>query len=70
MKRLLEQGLPDCEIAVAAAGSHFDITAIGERFAGLNAVRRQQAVYAVLGETIRSGQIHAVNIRAKTPEEG
>jgi acid stress-induced BolA-like protein IbaG/YrbA len=32
-------------------------------------VQRQQRVYAALGEVIRSGALHAVNIRALTQAE-
>ena len=69
VRALLRDGLPDCDVQVQGDGSHFDIVLVGARFEGLTPVRRQQAVYSVLGPTIRSGAIHAVNIRALTPAE-
>ncbi len=69
LQQLLETSLDDCAVRVAGDGYHYDIEVVGARFAGLNAVKRQQAVYAVLNDVIRSGQVHAVNIRALTPDE-
>ena len=69
VKALLQEHLADCEVHVAGAGSHYDITVIGDVFAGLNAVKKQQMVYAGLNAQIADGSIHAVNIKAFTPEE-
>lgn len=69
IEELLRVTLTDCEVNVSGSGSHFDINVIGEIFAGLRPVRRQQLVYAVLTEHIASGAIHAVNIRTSTPGE-
>ena len=45
----------------------FEVTVVSDVFEGLRPVARQQRVYAPLGEFIRSGALHAVNIIAKTP---
>ena len=69
IKALLLQGLENCQITVTGEGNHFDILAVGEVFAGLRPVKKQQMVYAVLGPQIADGTIHAVNIRTYTPAE-
>ena len=69
IQALLEAEFNDCDISVQAEGSHCDITIVGELFAGLRAVKKQQMVYAVLNEHIASGAIHAVNMRLLTPAE-
>jgi len=69
VQALLESGLENCEIEVAGDGSHFDILVVGEVFADLRAVQKQQLVYGVLSEQIADGSIHAVNIRTFTPAE-
>lgn len=69
IKTLLLQGLENCEITVSGEGSHFDILVVGEVFAGLRPVKKQQLVYAVLAAPIADGSIHAVNIRTYTPAE-
>lgn len=59
---LLQQQLPDCDITVSGEGSHFEITAVGDVFKGLRALKRQQLVYSILSESITSGAVHAVNM--------
>ena len=67
--RLLRADLPDCEIEVSGGGGKFMIAASGPAFGGLNAVKRQQKVYAILNSHIISGAIHAVSMNLKAPEE-
>lgn len=67
--RLLRADLPDCEIEVSGGDGKFTVTAAGPAFAGLNAVKRQQKVYAILGDHIASGAIHAVSMKLKAPDE-
>lgn len=69
VKQLLETHLPDCQISVEGDGSHFDIVVIGDIFTGLNAVKRQQTVYAGLRQQISDGSIHAVNIKTFSDSE-
>ena len=66
---LLEAEFPDCTISVEGGDGKFMVSAVGNVFDGLNAVKRQQAVYKVLNEYIRSGAIHAVTMRLTTPTE-
>ena len=69
VQSLLDAHLKDCDITVEGEGSHYDILVVGEMFAGLRPVAKQQLVYAALNEQIADGSIHAVNIRTYTPEE-
>ena len=69
VKALVEAALPQCQVEVQGDGSHFEVRAVGEVFAGKSPVQRQRLVYAALGEHIASGAIHAVTIKAHTPEE-
>jgi sulfur transfer protein SufE/stress-induced morphogen len=47
--------------------SHFELDIVSEAFEGLNLVKRHKLVYMMLGEVMP--KIHALQIRAKTPEE-
>ena len=67
--QILQLQLPDCDIEVAGEGSHIDVTVVGDVFEGLNAVKKQQLVYAGLNSLIADGSIHAVNIATYTPDE-
>ena len=69
LKSRLEEAFTDAEVAVAGEGNRFEIHVVSAAFEGLNRVRRQQAVYAVIGDLIASGAIHAVTIVATAPDE-
>jgi len=69
VKQLIEAALPGAQAVVGGDGSHFDVTVISAAFDGLNAVKKQQMVYAALGDRITSGDIHAINMRTHTPDE-
>ena len=47
--------------------SHFKAVVVSPLFAGLNAVKRHQKVYASLGELM--GRFHALALHTYTPEE-
>ena len=46
---------------------HYKAVIVSPAFAGLNAVKRHQKVYATVGELM--GQIHALALHTYTPEE-
>jgi stress-induced morphogen len=47
--------------------SHYEVEIVSAAFEGLNLVKRHRLVYMVLGDMMQ--QIHALQIRALTPEE-
>ncbi|WNF44978.1 BolA family protein [Pseudomonas sp. SG20056] len=47
--------------------THYKAVIVSEQFAGLNAVKRHQKVYAAVGELM--GQIHALALHTYTPDE-
>jgi len=62
-------GLP-CElVAVQGDGQHFEAVIVSSEFAGLNRVKRQQRVNAVLKARFDSGELHALSMKTLTPEE-
>ena len=67
IKEALEGEFPGATIDVQLDGSHCQVTVVSDVFEGLRPVARQQRVYAPLGDFIRSGVLHAVNIVATTP---
>ncbi len=69
IKRLIQAGLPNCEVMVKGDGSHFDAIIVGEVFAGKSLVKQQQLVYATVNDRIRSGELHALSIKTYTPAE-
>ena len=49
--------------------SHFKVIVVSESFEGLRLVQRHQKIYAVAGELLSPGKIHALAIHAFLPEE-
>jgi BolA family transcriptional regulator, general stress-responsive regulator len=47
--------------------THYKAVIVSPEFAGLNAVKRHQRVYACLGELM--GQVHALALHTYTPDE-
>lgn len=49
--------------------SHFKVTIVSNTFIGLRLVQRHQKIYALAGELLGAGAIHALAIHAYTSEE-
>jgi acid stress-induced BolA-like protein IbaG/YrbA len=69
IEHLLAEQFADAHIEIALDGGHVNVTVVSSAFVGLNPVKKQQLVYAVLAEPIASGAIHAVNMKTYTPVE-
>lgn len=69
VKAIIAADMPDAEVKVSGDGSHFDVTVISAEFEGKSMVQKQQRVNGILFDRITSGEIHAINIKAYTPEE-
>jgi len=48
--------------------THFDVMVVSPDFAGQSRVTRQRSVYALLSAEFKGG-LHALSVRALTPEE-
>lgn len=69
IRTLLEANLAECKAQVSSDdNTHFEATVICEAFAGKRPLQRHQMVYSALGDKI-GGDIHALSIKALTPEE-
>lgn len=69
IQTVLMNALPLEEAHVSGDGSHFQVIAVGELFAELSRVKKQQAVYAPLMPFIADNRMHAVSIKTYTPAE-
>ena len=54
--------------AGARDGGHYKLDIVATAFAGKNTIARHQLIYDAAGELMR-GRIHALSIRALSPEE-
>lgn len=69
IKALLQQEIPQCQADVNIEGSHVHLVVVSELFDGVSPVKRQQRVNRALSGAIASGAIHAVHIKALTPDQ-
>ena len=60
---------PDAVIDVAGEDCSFELYIISDAFAGQNTLQRQKPILALFKDDIRSGALHALSIKAKTPDE-
>jgi len=63
-----ESALHAGHAGAASGGGHFRVLIVSDSFAGQDLVARHAAVYAALGDAMRS-DIHALALRTLTPEE-
>lgn len=69
IRQLIESGLPGAQVQVQGDdGVHFEARVVCDGFAGKLPLARHRMVYATLGERM-GGEIHALSIKALTPDE-
>ena len=68
IQHLLESHIPGAIVTVQGDGRHFEATIISAVFEGMSLISRQRHVYQALGDKIQTGEIHALSIKAKTPQ--
>jgi monothiol glutaredoxin len=67
--QLVQQGINDAKVKVEGEGCDLLITVISSQFNDLTSVKKQQLVMATLKEPLASGKLHAVSVKAYTPDE-
>ncbi len=69
IKEKLEQALVLDECIVKGENGTFEVIAVGDIFSGLSRIKKQQIIYGPLTAEITSNAIHALTIKALTPDE-
>lgn len=69
IENLLKEQVEVNEIHVQLDGANVNIIAVGDVFASLSRVKRQQLVYSPLKPLIADGTLHAVSIKTYTPDD-
>ncbi|TQV64638.1 MAG: BolA/IbaG family iron-sulfur metabolism protein [Halothiobacillaceae bacterium] len=67
--QLIQAAIPDAQVTPSGEGCSFNLTVVSASFAGEPLIRRHRRVMAPLNDLIASGALHAVTIKAHTPEE-
>ncbi len=69
IEKLIEAGLPNSKAMVSGGEGKYEAIVISDSFANLSMVKEHQMVYATVKTQIASGELHALSIKAFTPEE-
>jgi len=70
VKNHIQQGIPGSEVTVSGEGCNLSVVVVSNSFEGKTMVAEQKMVYATVNDYIASGELHALAIKAYTPEEG
>ncbi len=60
---------PDAEIDIKGADCNFELVIVSTGFADLGMLQRQKTILGIFSADIQSGALHALSIKALTPEE-
>jgi len=69
VEQLVQKGIPDAKVKIEGEGCDLLITVVSSEFNNLSSVKKQQLVMATLKEPLASGKLHAVSVKAYTPDE-
>ncbi len=66
----IESAVPEVDqVKVEGADCDFSALVLSESFAGVSQVKRQQQVLAAFADLLATGDLHALSVKAYTPEE-
>lgn len=67
--QLVQQGISDAKVMIEGQGCDLLVTVVSTQFGELTAVKKQQLILATLKDPLASGKLHAVSVKAYTPDE-
>lgn len=69
LQQLIAAGLVCEHLQIEGDGRHWFATIVSSAFEGQRLIQRHKAVYATLGEKIRTDEVHALSMKTYTPAE-
>lgn len=60
---------PDAAIDLEGADCSFEVFVVTTDFEGKNTLQRQRSILDLFAEELKTGKLHALSIKARTPEE-
>jgi acid stress-induced BolA-like protein IbaG/YrbA len=69
LQHIIAAGLPCEHLEVDGDGRHWSAVIVSPAFEGKRLIQRHQAVYATLGEKIRTDEVHALSMKTYSPTE-
>lgn len=71
MTELIRKAMPDASVSIVdrtGTMDHFSIEVTSNAFRGVSLLDRQRMIYQALGEPMKDGRIHALEIKTRTPD--
>jgi stress-induced morphogen len=71
LTKYIQQCMPDAAVSVTdrtGTMDHFSIRVVSDLFKGKNLLDRHRLIYEALGEPMKDGRIHALEIKAETTD--
>jgi stress-induced morphogen len=71
LTQYIQQCMPDAAVSVTdrtGTMDHFSIRVVSDIFKGKNLLDRHRLIYDALGEPMKDGRIHALEIKAETTD--
>ncbi|MFT5218883.1 MAG: acid stress-induced BolA-like protein IbaG/YrbA [Planctomycetota bacterium] len=69
IEQIISAAMPDASVEVSGGEGKYVANVTSDAFAGLNTLKRHRLVYASVNAEIASGELHALTIVARTPQE-
>jgi acid stress-induced BolA-like protein IbaG/YrbA len=69
LQQIIAAGLQCEHLEVDGDGRHWSAVIVSPAFEGKRLIQRHQAVYATLGEKIRTDEVHALSMKTYSPTE-
>jgi acid stress-induced BolA-like protein IbaG/YrbA len=69
LQQIIATGLQCQHLEVDGDGRHWSAVIVSSAFEGKRLIQRHQAVYATLGEKIRTDEVHALSMKTYSPAE-
>lgn len=69
IRDLIEAGLSESMAHVEGDGAHFTAVVVCPAFTGKSRIQKQQMVYDTVRSHLLDGSLHALSIKAYSPEE-
>ena len=65
----ISKGIEFNDLSVEGSESKYTVSIISDVFEGKSTIQRHKMIYALLDEYIKTGEIHALSIKAMTLDE-
>ncbi len=60
---------PDAAMEASGENCNFEVFVVSEEFEEMSLLKRQQSILSLFSEELKTGKLHALGVKAKTPAE-